>query len=316
MQDAPDRIRILMERECRMITAQRPPLDVSIPSAGGTILRGWHWAQPNPRGVLLIAHGFGEHSGAYRHVAEALGPALEIDVVAVDLRGHGRSPGRRGVVRRYEDMIADVGAALAWSARERPGLPLFLLGHSNGGLLALRLALELDRYTTAAPSGLILSNPSIQIVTPIPPAKLALGRLLLRFAPGTTLPAKLDPALLTRDPEIQREHETDPLRHSRISPPLFFGMAGSGPIVIRDAEKITLPLLLILGGSDPVIDSGVSRRVFDRIGSPDKAIAHYPTMRHEPLNEIGRDEVFTEIRSWLDPRLAREDAPPATSVGG
>lgn len=288
-----------------MITAQSPPRDVWIPSAGGTTLRGWHWTRPDPRGVLVIAHGFGEHGGAYRHVAEALGPALEVDVVAPDLRGHGRSPGRRGVVRRYDDLIADVRAALDWSARERPGLPCYLLGHSNGGLLALRLALETDRGAAGAPAGLILSNPSIQIVTPIAPVKLAFGRLLLYAAPRLTLSGKLAPSLMTSDPAMQREHETDPLRHSRISPPLFFGMAGSGPAVFRDAGSITLPVLLLLGGSDPVIDPEASRQVFGRLGGADKALLIYPEMRHEPLNELGREQVLADIESWLRPRLVR-----------
>src|SRR4051812_13241173 len=198
-----------------MITAQSPPRDVTIPSADGTMLRGWQWTRPNPRGVIVIAHGFGEHGGAYRHVAERLGPALDLDFVAPDQRGHGRSPGRRGVIRRYDDLIADVRAALDWAARERPGLPRFLLGHSNGGLLSMRLALETDQGLNGAPVGLILSNPSLQIVTPIPPAKLAFGRCLLYLAPALTLTGKLAPSLMTSDPAMQREHETDPLRHSR-----------------------------------------------------------------------------------------------------
>ena len=90
-------------------------------------------------------------------------------MVSPDLRGHGRSPGRRGVIRRYDDLVADIRAALDWAARERPGLPCFLLGHSNGGLLALRLVLEADPgHDGPPPAGLILSNPSLQIVTPIP----------------------------------------------------------------------------------------------------------------------------------------------------
>jgi alpha-beta hydrolase superfamily lysophospholipase len=286
-----------------MISTQSPPRDVLIPSADGTELRGWHWARPNPRAVVVIAHGFGEHGGAYRHVADRLGPALEVDFVAPDLRGHGRSPGRRGVVRRYDDLVADVRAALDWSARERPPLPRYLLGHSNGGLLAMLLAMDIQWGATGVPAGLILSNPSLQIVTPIPPIKLALGRCLLRLAPGVTLSGKLDPSLMTRDPAMQREHETDPLRHSRISSPLFFGMAGSGPIVARNAGSITLPVLMLLGGSDPVIDSDTSRRVFEGLGSDDKTLRLYPPMRHEPLNEEGREEVFSDIESWMRPRL-------------
>lgn len=286
-----------------MIEAQSTPRDVVIPSADGTALRGWHWARPDPRGVLVIAHGFGEHGGGYRHVAEALGRALEIECVALDFRGHGRSPGRRGVVRRYADLIADVRAALEWSARERPGLPCFLLGHSNGGLLALLLAMTTPEGARS-PAGLIVSNPAIQIVTPIPRSKLALGRFLLYCAPGVTLAGKLDVALMTSDPLIQRERGSDTLRHSRISAPLFFGMADSGLLVARDAAKITRPILMILGGSDPVIDPEFSRRVFERMGSADKTMKLYPAMLHEPLSDLGREQVIDDVVNWLRPRLA------------
>src|SRR3954453_14792872 len=121
-----------------MMTTQAPAArDVLIPAADGLTLRGWHWARHSPRGVLVIAHGFGEHGGCYRHVAEALGPALELDVLAFDQRGHGRSPGRRGVVRHFDHLVADVRAGVAWASERFPVLPRFLLGHSNGGVLSL-----------------------------------------------------------------------------------------------------------------------------------------------------------------------------------
>jgi alpha-beta hydrolase superfamily lysophospholipase len=290
-----------------MMTVQSIPRDVVIASADGTPLRGWYWARPEPRAVLVIAHGFGEHGGCYRHVAEALGPALDFDVLSPDQRGHGRSPGRRGVVRRFEDLIADVQAALDWSARERPGLPQDLLGHSNGGLLALLLALS-HRGRPAgrnpgSPAGLILSNPALRIVTPIPAIKLLFGKCLLHLAPWVTLSGKLDSSQMTRDPVSQRDHETDPLRHSRMSAPLYFGMAAGGEFAIANASSIHLPLLTLLGGSDPVIDARTTTQVFERFASTDKSLRVYPPMLHEPLNELGREEVFADVESWLKSRL-------------
>jgi alpha-beta hydrolase superfamily lysophospholipase len=289
-----------------MITVQSPPQDVAIISGNGKPLRGWYWTRPAPRGVLVIAHGFGEHGACYRHVAEALAPALELEVLAADQRGHGRSPGRRGVVRRYEDLLLDVDAAFALARRQRPGLPVFLLGHSNGGLLALLLALRGAAGGTGGdgvPAGLILSNPALRIVAPVSPLKLMIGRFLLHCAPGVTLSGKLDPALMTRDPEMQREHETDPLRHSRMSSPLFFGMTDSGALAASNAAALLVPVLMLLGGSDPVIDAATSRAVFERLGSTDKTLRIYPSMLHEPLNEIDREQVFADIEAWLKPRL-------------
>jgi alpha-beta hydrolase superfamily lysophospholipase len=175
--------------------------------------------------------------------------------------------------------------------------------------------MEADRGPDGAPAGLILSNPALQIVAPISPAKLAFGRLLQHVAPGFALSGKLDPSLMTRDPAMQREHETDPLRHSRISAPLFFGMAGSGPVVAGNAGSITLPVLMLLGGSDPVIDFETSRRVFERLGSAEKSLSIYPAMRHEPLNELGREQVFADIEGWLRPRLDRLEVRSAGGVG-
>ncbi len=283
----------------RMISTQSSPSDLSIATADGLTLRGWHWARPSPRGVVVIAHGFGEHGGCYRHVAEALGPALDVDLVAPDLRGHGRSPGRRGVVRRYEDLVEDLGSALDWVGIERPGLPLFLLGHSNGGLVALRLAIG-GRPDV---SGLILSNPSLKIAARVPAYKLALGRFLLRFAPGVTLGGRIEPDQMTRDPAMQRAHYDDPLRHSRISAPLYFGMAEGGAVVLDSASALLLPVLMLLGGSDPVIDPEITRRFFEQLANPDKTLHLYPGMLHEPFNELGRQNVLADVQSWLEPRL-------------
>ncbi|MGE5755573.1 MAG: lysophospholipase [Planctomycetaceae bacterium] len=282
-----------------MLSTQSPPRDVAIPGTDGMILRGWHWTRPSPRGVVVIAHGFGEHGGCYRHVAEALGPALGVEFVAPDLRGHGRSPGRRGVVRKYEDLIDDLRVALDWTAAERPDLPRFVLGHSNGGLVALRLAIA----GRANVSGLILSNPSLKIAAHVPGYKRAIGRVLLRLAPGVTLSGKVAPDLMTRDPVMQREHRTDPLRHSRISAPLYFGMVEGGALVAARAGAVRLPALMLLGGSDPMIDPEATLRFFERLAGPDKALRLYPEMRHEPLNELGREQVFADIETWLGPRL-------------
>jgi alpha-beta hydrolase superfamily lysophospholipase len=287
-----------------MLTTQSPPRDVVIPSTGGVSLRGWHWTRPSPRALLVISHGFGEHGGGYRHVAEALGPALEVDVLAPDFRGHGRSPGRRGVVRTYGDLVSDLRSTLDWAAGARPDLPRYVLGHSNGGQVALRVTLEVGTEL----AGLILSNPSLRVATRVPRYKLGIGRFLLRYAPNVTLKASIPPGRLTRDPAMQHEHLTDPLRHSRMSAPLFFGMVEGGALVAARAADIRQPTLIVLGTSDDVIDPAATRAVFERLGSTDKTLLIYPKMLHEPLNELGREQVLSDITAWLAHRL---DRPPA-----
>jgi lysophospholipase len=282
-----------------MATAESRLREIEVRSADGLMLRGRWWRRPAPRGVVVVVHGFGEHGGGYRRVAEMLGSRLETDVVAVDLRGHGTSPGRRGVVGNYDDLSSDLESVVNWAARQMAELPRFVLAHSNGGQVALRVALR----GRCSFDGLIVSNPVIRVAMPIPAPKLAFARLLRKVAPWITLQGELNAERLTRDPEIQHEHRTDPLRHNRIGPPLFFGMVEGGEMLLARASEIRMPILMLLGGQDPVIDPATSRDFFDRLGSDDKTLHFYPKMLHEPLNELGREQVYDDVVRWLAPRL-------------
>lgn len=281
--------------------------NVVIPAVDGLSLHARHWSRPDSRGVVVVAHGFGEHGGWYEHVAEAVGRAAGVDFVVPDLRGHGLSEGKRGVVGHYDDLTADLASAFDWAGRERPGLPRFVLGHSNGGQVALRAGLDPELGPRIA--GMIVSNPSIELAVRVPGYKLKLGRFLLRHAPRLTLPAGLRVENLTRDPAMQKRRRNDRLDHSRISAPLFFGMIEGGRMISERASEFTLPLLMILGGSDPIIDPSASRDVFDRFGSADKTLMLYPGMLHEPFNELGREQVLADVSAWLDTHL-----PPSPSV--
>ncbi len=273
--------------------------DVAFPSLDGTPLRGRYWAHANPRGLLLISPGLGEHSGCYRRTAEPLVELLEIDILAFDYRGSGRSPGKRGVVRSYSDLSLDLDAANRWASAERPELPRFLLGHSNGGLVALRTLLDHDLGL----AGLILSNPSLRLSAHAPAWKLFLAEILLWVAPRITLQTGLTNDQLTHDPAVMAEIAADPLRHGRISPPLYFGMRDTGLMARTRASEIRIPTLLLLGGSDPIIDPRAGQLFFEALGAEDKTLKVYPEMRHEPLNEVGRDEVVADLVNWLERRL-------------
>lgn len=275
---------------------------VEVRSTDGLRLHAIYWPHPAPRGLVVIGHGFGEHGGCYRHVAEALWQHADVAVLAPDLRGHGRSPGRRGVVGSYDELTADLASALDWAAAERPELLRYLMGHSNGGQVALRVALA--RVDGQGPDGLILSNPSLRLSYPVPRHKVLLGRILLRFAPGVTLPAPIEPDKLSRDPAMVPFYTDDPLRHGRMSPPLYFGMVEGGERLLERLGAVTLPLLMIVGGNDPVVDPDTCRLAYDRIGSTDKTLLLYPQMLHEPLNELGREGVIADLIAWLRHHLA------------
>lgn len=283
-----------------MSSAGPRPSELTVDAPGGRGLHGRWWRRPRPVGAVLVSHGFGEHGGLYAHVAEHLGDALDVDVVAHDFRGHGRSPGRRGVVRRYEDLVDDLDAVVAWARGRFAGLPLFLLGHSNGGQVALRFALDRPEVLT----GVVVSNPSIRLAMRVPPMKLRIGRMLLRLAPWATLPAFDASHAENRDPVVHEAMRADGLRHNRINPAFYFGMVAGGELLLRRAGDLRTPLLMLVGGDDPIVDPASVREFYDGVALADKALHVYPSMYHEPLNELGRERVMRDVVEWIAPRLA------------
>lgn len=277
---------------------------LTLPSADGLILHGRIWEPPNPRALIVVSHGYGEHGGPYADVAASLVRGADVAFLTFDYRGHGLSPGKRGVVNRYDDLVGDLRGALAWAGVHFAELPKVVLGHSNGGLVALCLAAE-----DAACDGLILSNPSLQLAARVPWWKRAAGRVLTRVAPEFTLDAAVRREWLSSDPEVQAAQRADPLRHGRISGPLFFGMLERGKAVRARPEAVRLPLLMMLGGEDRLIDPATSAEFFDRIAAGDKTLRFFAGSRHELFHDIDRDRVLAEIRTWLADRFG--DAPTA-----
>ena len=277
--------------------------DVETHTADGLVLRGRRWSRPGggeTRGTLAIAHGLGEHVGCYRHIVESLGASAPLEAVGFDFRGHGRSPGRRGVVRSYEDLTLDLRACLAFIEREQPGKPIVLLGHSNGGLVALKMLLE---HPNSAVRALLLSNPMLRVAVQVPIWKLALGRFLRATAPGFTLSAALPKGYLTRDLSLIPGRADDPLRHTRSSPNLYFGMVENGETVLSRAGEIRISTFLILGGADPVVDSRAGREFFEKLGAEDKTLLLSPDDVHEPLNDLDRGPILADAGRWLADRL-------------
>jgi len=274
--------------------------ELEILTRDGVTLSGQLWpAAEAPRGVLVIAHGICEHSGRYAHVVEALKQVRGLAVLSFDFRGHGRSPGRRGYVRRHADFGLDLQAAIAWAEREFTGLPRFVLGHSNGAVVALRAVIE----SIVQVSGLVLSNPALRVLRPASRPMLLLGQTLRYVAPGITLRSPVTQDQLTADLEMQADHLTDPLRHDRISAPVYFGLRAAAAGISAFTGPLEIPLLLILGGADPLVDPQASQAWFERLQAPDKSLWIGPAMRHEPFNEIGRQRLLADLARWIDARL-------------
>ncbi len=278
--------------------------DFPLRSADGTDLQARFTAGIEPRGTLVISHGLGEHSLCYDALVGTIAsrPGLA-NVLAFDYRGHGASPGRRGYVRTYENFLDDLHAALSWCKSRNPGLPIHVLGHSNGGQVALHMAGRPENLM----DGLILSNPSLRVLAPVPLHKLLAGKVLRRLAPTVTLASTVLDEELSRDPAYLASRKVDPLRHGRIGAPLYFGMVEGGARILRSAETIRLPLLLLLGEADPVVDAAATKAFFYRVASPDKTLRLYPEMYHEPLNDIGRERVVVDLIDWLSQHLPSPD---------
>jgi acylglycerol lipase len=268
-----------------------------IPGGRGVQLYWQGWLPDRPAaGVLLICHGLGEHSGRYATVIEALTPA-GWPVYGLDLRGHGRSTGPRAHLVRYSDWLADLDAFRRLVTERHPDEPVFLLGHSMGGQIALAYAL--DRQDSLA--GLVLSAPLLASST-VPRATVAVLRRAGRAAPRWR-PAGVDPAKISKDPAVVAGYRADPLvLHGNPTLALSAALFGRFEPLLRRAGELRLPLLLQHGLADALTDPAGTGRLAAACGSEDRTVRWYPDLWHEIYNEPERAGPLADLRGWLDAR--------------
>ena len=253
--------------------------------------RAW-LPQGDPSAVVVIAHGVAEHSNRYAHVAADL-TAGGLAVYALDHRGHGLSEGPRCVLDRMSRAVADVGALIALARGRHPGVPVFLLGHSMGGTIALSHALdhgdEID--------GLILSGP-VAVLDGAPALLRLIARGLSVVAPRLGI-LQLDSSEISTDPEVVRAYDEDPLVHSgKIPVRTLAEMSGAIETFPQRLPGLALPVLVMHGEDDSLVPVAASRLV-DQLAGGDVTLRLYPGMAHEILNEPGRAEVLDEIKRWI-----------------
>ena len=244
----------------------------------------------------MLAHGLGEHSGRYGHVAGAL---IErgFMVVGWDLRGHGRSSGARGDVADGELLVDDLAAVCARFREEH--CPLFIFAHSLGGQIALRL---LEKDPTVC-HGAIIASPWLRLAFNPPWWKLALAWAAMRVSPGFVQARDIRSERLSRDAAHLKSFPDLDLVHQRISARMYFLVRAAGERIFAEAGTVRTPLLLLHGDEDPVTSHHATCEFFERLGSADKTLRIYPGSRHETHNDLERVQVLREIGDWIDARL-------------
>lgn len=281
-----------------MATVKIRHLEGSFQGTGGLRLFRQGWVPKHGlRAVVCLVHGIGEHSGRYDHLASWLA-ARRFAVEAFDLRGHGHSDGLRAYVHSFDLYLDDLQIKLDQIRAEYTGVPVFLLGHSMGGTIVTLYTIRMQPNL----SGLIVSAPSILPSEEVSPILIRLSSLM-----GTLLPrlptVKLDTGALSRDPEVVRQYDQDPLVYhrgvrARTGAELFRAMKE----IRENMEAVRLPLLILQGTADRLVEPTGSKFLYKQAESEDKTLHLYEGFYHENFNDPDNLRVFEDVLAWLEAR--------------
>jgi acylglycerol lipase len=269
-----------------------------VATAGGLniFVRSW---RPNgaARAVVVICHGLNAHSGQYQSVGAQFA-AVGLAVYALDLRGRGHSDGERFYVDKFADYVSDLATVIALAKVREPGLSVYLLGHSAGGVVSCIYTLEHQSEL----SGLICESFAFQI--PAPDFAIAALKGLSHLAPHAHV-VKLRNEDFSRDPDVVRAMNEDPLIANEVQPTRTAAeMARADDRLKREFPLITLPVLILHGTLDKVTRPSGSQLFYDMAGSADKTLKLYEGYFHDLLHDVGKEEVMADIASWIDARVS------------
>jgi len=291
------------------------PVRSSVVTADHLQLPLYRWpTRETPRATVALIHGLAEHAGRYAPLAARLNEA-GIELLAVDLRGHGEAPGKRAYVERFDDYLLDAQALIDAAAQSHPHtcMPLFLMGHSMGGAVAALHTIGqaagagdglADPGSRIKLSGLILSSPALAPGRDVPGWMLRLSQVISRLWPN--FPAmKIDAALLSRVQSVVDANLSDPLVHhgpipARTGAELLLAMAR----IERGRAQLRVPLLVYHGTADKLTEPQGSEAFAQHAGSPDKTLRLYEGSFHETMNDLDRDRVIGELIEWIEQHLS------------
>ena len=248
------------------------------------------------RGVVMIVPGFNSHSGYYGWTADQLA-TLGVAVYAVDLRGRGQSDGERFYVEDMQDYVNDVEKLAAVIKSREPGLPVFLFGHSAGGVVSCTYTLEHQSEL----AGLICEDFAFQV--PTPDFALAVLKGLSHVTPHAHV-VKLNNTLFSRDPKAVQAMNDDPLIKDETQPTATMAaMVRADERLKKEFPLIKLPVFILHGADDKVTKPSGSQFFYDTAGSTDKTLKFYEGNYHDPLADLDKEKVIADIKAWIDARL-------------
>lgn len=263
----------------------------------GTSISWKAWLpEGTPKAVVHVIHGYAEHIDRYGNVINELLPA-GYAVFGNDHRGHGKSQGKRGHVKSFQEFIDDEKQFRREVISARlPGIPYFVLGHSMGSLIAMNYV-EQD---SEGIKGLVLSGTGSQPGTDIPKILLTVTKILSKIIPAVHIKSPLPPEFISRDMDVVKAYVDDPLVYNVITPRLAHEMNRYVVIGAQNAFKIKVPVLIQLGSKDTAFSR--QRDLFDMVGAKDKTYKLYEGLKHEVYNELAADRalVLADLRHWLD----------------
>ena len=246
-----------------------------------------------PKAAVIVIHGHGDHSGGMHNLIAGL-VNHEYSVYAFDLRGHGKSAGKRGFIQSWDEFSGDLHEFRKLVSFDQPNLPLYIVGHSIGGLITLEYALE---HSTGI-SGIVAISPAISYeVTSVEQLGIS---LMNRLKPDYSIKKSGRIRLLKKKSAIRAKYESDSLRHNIVTPGLGHSLIQAISRVINKAPSITLPFLLQFGLDDKITPPTKLRYFFNLVASKDKQLVEYSLSRHRPFDEVGRETFLGDLVGWLD----------------
>jgi acylglycerol lipase len=252
------------------------------------------------RAVLLIVHGLAEHSGRYMNVVNYFVP-LGYAVYGVDHVGHGKSSGTRVYVERFEDYTDTLKAYFDMVRRWQADKPICLVGHSMGGLIGAVYLLSHQAELTGA----VLSGPAVKIHGTVSPAFIFVGKLISVLMPKLGL-IGLEAEGVSRDPAVVQAYVNDPLVcRGKVTARLSAELVKAIRRLAAEATKITLPILILQGSADRLVDPKGAQMLYDAVNSVDKTIKIYDGLYHEVYNEPEHGQVLGDVKAWLETHLSR-----------